>query len=57
MLVNPGMGITTFQRFNGQPLNQGLRWSEKDQRQNSSEACCAIGFSRYVHCLLPLVLE
>jgi len=29
VLVNPGMGITTFQRFNGQPLNQGLRWSEE----------------------------
>lgn len=29
ILVNPGMGITTFQRFNGQPLNQGLRWSEE----------------------------
>jgi len=29
VLVNPGMGITTFQRFNGQPLNDGLRWSEE----------------------------
>jgi uncharacterized protein DUF4832 len=29
VLVNPGMGITTFQRFNGQPLNQGLHWSEE----------------------------
>ena len=29
ILVNPGMGITTFQRFNGQRLNQGLRWSEE----------------------------
>src|SRR5258708_12230650 len=28
VIVNPGMGITTFQRFNGQPLNQGLQWSE-----------------------------
>jgi hypothetical protein len=29
VLVNPGMGIQTFQRFNGDPLNQGTRWSEE----------------------------
>ena len=29
VLVNPGMGITTFQRFNGQALNKGLEWSEE----------------------------
>ncbi len=29
VLVNPGMGITTFQRFNGQALNPGLTWSEE----------------------------
>jgi len=29
VLVNPGMGITTFQRFNGDPLNPGLGWSEE----------------------------
>jgi hypothetical protein len=28
VLVNPGMGITTFQRFNGQQLNPPLKWSE-----------------------------
>ena len=28
VLVNPGMGITTFQRFNGQTLNPPLKWSE-----------------------------
>jgi hypothetical protein len=28
VLVNPGMGITTFQRFNGQALNSPLKWSE-----------------------------
>src|SRR4051794_7650206 len=28
VLVNPGMGITTFQRFNGQALNPPLTWSE-----------------------------
>ena len=29
LLVNPGMGITTFQRFNGDPLNPRLEWSEE----------------------------
>src|SRR5438445_13572509 len=28
VLVNPGMGITTFQRFEGQALNPPLTWSE-----------------------------
>src|SRR3981189_3455042 len=28
VLVNPGMGITTFQRFNGQATNLPLKWSE-----------------------------
>lgn len=28
VLVNPGMGIQTFQRFRGDPLNPGARWSE-----------------------------
>ena len=37
VLVNPGMGITTFQRFNGQPLNQGLRWSEEGPTAKHSE--------------------
>jgi len=29
VLVNPGTGIQTFQRFNGDPLNEGTRWSEE----------------------------
>ncbi len=29
VLVNPGMGIQTFQRFNGDALNAGLEWSEE----------------------------
>jgi hypothetical protein len=28
VLVNPGMGIQTFQRFNGDAINPGRRWSE-----------------------------
>jgi len=28
VLINPGTGFTTFQRFNGDSLNRGLRWTE-----------------------------
>jgi len=28
VLVNPGMGFTTFQRFNGDSLNPGTKWTE-----------------------------
>jgi hypothetical protein len=28
VLVNPGMGFMTFQRFNGDPLNEGAGWTE-----------------------------
>src|SRR5579885_304344 len=28
ILVNPGMGIETFNRFAGQALNEGVTWSE-----------------------------
>ncbi len=33
VLVNPGMGIQTFQRFNGEPLNPELKWSEEGPTQ------------------------
>ena len=29
VLVNPGMGIQTFQRFNGDAINPGRKWSEQ----------------------------
>jgi hypothetical protein len=29
VLVNPGIGVTTFQRFNGDAINQGRKWSEQ----------------------------
>lgn len=29
VLVNPGMGVQTFQRYNGDALNQGVEWSEE----------------------------
>jgi hypothetical protein len=28
VLVNPGIGFTTFQRFNGDALNEGQKWTE-----------------------------
>jgi len=28
VLVNPGIGFMTFQRFNGDALNEGLKWTE-----------------------------
>src|SRR5450759_3259857 len=28
VLVNPGIGFMTFQRFNGDKLNDGLKWTE-----------------------------
>ena len=28
VLVNPGIGFITFQRFNGDSLNEGLKWTE-----------------------------
>lgn len=28
-LLNPGMGVQTFQRFQGDALNPGIRWSEQ----------------------------
>jgi len=28
VLVNPGMGFMTFQRFNGDALNEGTKWTE-----------------------------
>jgi hypothetical protein len=28
ILVNPGIGFMTFQRFNGDTLNEGLKWTE-----------------------------
>src|ERR1035437_9350969 len=28
VLINPGIGFMTFQRFNGDKLNEGLKWTE-----------------------------
>jgi hypothetical protein len=41
VLVNPGMGIETFQRFQGQPLNEGVRWSEVGREATGVDASAA----------------
>ena len=41
VLVNPGIGIETFQRFQGQPLNEGVRWSEVGPEVASTGASAA----------------
>jgi len=28
VLINPGIGFMTFQRFNGDSLNEGIGWTE-----------------------------
>ena len=34
VLVNPGIGFTTLNRFNGDPLNPGTRWTEGHPIEN-----------------------
>jgi hypothetical protein len=55
VLVNPGMGITTFQRSNGQALNPGLEWSEEGPTTKLPQAFLKPTF-RTLHRLLPVVL-
>jgi hypothetical protein len=38
VLVNPGIGVETFQRFNGDALNSGLTWSEAGPTSKVSPA-------------------
>jgi hypothetical protein len=38
VLVNPGMGIRTFQRFNGEALYPTLQWSEAGPTAQASQA-------------------
>jgi hypothetical protein len=44
VLVNPGKGVQTFQRFNGQPLNQGFKWSEAGPTSQLQMAAAAPDF-------------
>ena len=38
------MGIETFQRFSGQPLNEGVRWSEVGPEAPAADAGSAVDF-------------
>ena len=44
VLVNPGKGIQTFQRFNGQALNQGFNWSEAGPTKQLQQAASPPNF-------------
>jgi hypothetical protein len=44
VLVNPGMGIQTFQRFNGDAINPGLGWSEEGPVVKLAPAASAVDF-------------
>lgn len=44
ILVNPGMGITTFQRYNGDELNSGSTWSEEGPTEILSAPSTSPGF-------------
>jgi hypothetical protein len=44
LLTNPGMGITTFQRFNGDPPNTGVKWSEEGPTEMLSPAAARPDF-------------
>jgi hypothetical protein len=44
VLVNPGMGIQTFQRYNGDPLNAGVKWSEEGPIETPAASASAVDF-------------
>ncbi len=44
VLVNPGMGITTFQRYNRQDIYPSLRWSEVGPEARVTDAAAAPDF-------------
>ena len=44
VLVNPGMGIQTFQRYNNQAINEGTRWSELGPEGKVADATGKVNF-------------
>lgn len=44
VLVNPGMGIQTFQRYAGQPIYPGTRWSEAGPEKAAPDAQGPVDF-------------
>jgi Domain of unknown function (DUF4832)/Beta-galactosidase len=63
VLINPGIGFMTFQRFNGDALNEGLQWTEgfpivyqefKGSLKNKNHPDTSIAYFRvYWHYLEP----
>jgi len=55
LLSNPHKGCATFQRFNGDPLNEGTRWSEAGPLAFPGASCevaegylpCAVAYCRW----------
>lgn len=44
VLVNPGMGIQTFQRYAGQPIYPGTRWSEVGPEKAMPDSAQPVNF-------------
>jgi hypothetical protein len=44
LLLNPGIGLQTFQRFDGQPLNPPLTWSEQGPVDPPTDAAARADF-------------
>src|SRR5579862_8654429 len=44
VLVNPGIGIQTFQRFSGQPIYPGMEWSEVGPEGKLPDATAKVDF-------------
>src|ERR1035437_400767 len=55
VLVNPGMGITTFQRFNGQELNPSYTWSERGPVEKLHDANSKPDFADTFFCFFLCV--
>ena len=56
VLVNPEMGIQTFQRTNGDPINPGSRWSEAGPPDRAGRGAGQTRFPGELDRLLSLVL-
>jgi hypothetical protein len=44
VLANPGMGIQTFQRYNGDALNTGVKWSEEGPIETPAASAGVVDF-------------
>lgn len=44
VLINPGIGVQTFQRFAGQPIYPGMEWSEVGPEGKLADAAAKVDF-------------